>query len=117
MGKLTTHILDLTCGKPAANAKIELKRLCEDKSLTFIKGAFTNKDGRVDAPLLAGEELKSGEYVMEFHAGEYFAEKKANTAEPFLTIVTVRFHLSDPEADYHIPLLLSPFGYQVYRGS
>ncbi|KFE89045.1 5-hydroxyisourate hydrolase [Mycobacterium tuberculosis] len=54
---------------------------------------------------------------MEFHAGDYFAEKKANTAEAFLTIVTVRFHLSDPEADYHIPLLLSPFGYQVYRGS
>ncbi|MFJ9289146.1 hydroxyisourate hydrolase [Bacillus halotolerans] len=117
MGKLTTHILDLTCGKPAANVKIKLKRLNEGESLPLVKEAFTNKDGRVDAPLLAGEELKSGEYVMEFHAGDYFAGKKANTAEPFLTIVTVRFHLSDPEADYHIPLLLSPFGYQVYRGS
>ncbi|MEC1405044.1 hydroxyisourate hydrolase [Bacillus halotolerans] len=115
MGKLTTHILDLTCGKPAANVKIELKRLGEE--VILVKEAFTNDDGRVDAPLLAGEELKSGEYVMEFHAGGYFAGKKANTAEAFLTIVTVRFHLSDPEADYHIPLLLSPFGYQVYRGS
>ncbi|UQZ47265.1 hydroxyisourate hydrolase [Bacillus sp. PK3-037] len=115
MGKLTTHILDLTCGKPAANVKIELKRLGEE--VILVKEAFTNDDGRVDAPLLAGEELKSGEYVMEFHAGDYFAGKKTNTAEPFLTIVTVRFHLSDPEADYHIPLLLSPFGYQVYRGS
>ncbi|KUP35636.1 hydroxyisourate hydrolase [Bacillus halotolerans] len=115
MGKLTTHILDLTCGKPAANVKIELKRLGEE--VILVKEAFTNDDGRVDAPLLAGEELKSGEYVMEFHAGGYFARKKANTAEAFLTIVTVRFHLSDPEADYHIPLLLSPFGYQVYRGS
>ncbi|MCC2528043.1 hydroxyisourate hydrolase [Bacillus halotolerans] len=115
MGKLTTHILDLTCGKPAANVKIELKRLNEE--VIPVKEAFTNDDGRVDAPLLAGEELVSGEYVMEFHAGDYFAGKKANTAEPFLTIVTVRFHLSDPEADYHIPLLLSPFGYQVYRGS
>ncbi|MDP4525867.1 hydroxyisourate hydrolase [Bacillus halotolerans] len=115
MGKLTTHILDLTCGKPAANVKIELKRLGEE--VIPVKEAFTNDDGRVDAPLLAGEELVSGEYVMEFYAGDYFAGKKANTAEPFLTIVTVRFHLSDPEADYHIPLLLSPFGYQVYRGS
>ncbi|WP_350252858.1 hydroxyisourate hydrolase [Bacillus halotolerans] len=115
MGKLTTHILDLTCGKPAANVKIELKRLNEE--VIPVKEAFTNDDGRVDAPLLAGEELVSGEYVMEFHAGDYFAGKKANTAEPFLTIVTVRFHLSDPEADYHIPLLLSPFGYQMYRGS
>lgn len=115
MGKLTTHILDLTCGKPAANVKIELKRLHEE--VIPVKEAFTNDDGRVDAPLLAGEELVSGEYVMEFHAGDYFAGKKANTAEPFLTIVTVRFHLSDPEADYHIPLLLSPFGYQMYRGS
>ncbi|MBL6008284.1 hydroxyisourate hydrolase [Bacillus halotolerans] len=115
MGKLTTHILDLTCGKPAANVKIELKRLNEE--VIPVKEAFTNDDGRVDAPLLAGEELVSGEYVMEFHAGDYFAGKKTNTAEPFLTIVTVRFHLSDPEADYHIPLLLSLFGYQVYRGS
>ncbi|WP_416042837.1 hydroxyisourate hydrolase [Bacillus halotolerans] len=115
MGKLTTHILDLTCGKPAANVKIELKRLNEE--VIPVKEAFTNDDGRVDTPLLAGEELVSGEYVMEFHAGDYFAGKKTNTAEPFLTIVTVRFHLSDPEADYHIPLLLSLFGYQVYRGS
>lgn len=114
MGKLTTHILDLTCGKPAANVKVELKKLDE----SIMKEAYTNNDGRVDVPLLAGEELVSGEYVMEFHAGDYFASKNVNTADqPFLTIVTVRFHLADPEADYHILLLLSPFGYQVYRGS
>ncbi|CAN2249938.1 5-hydroxyisourate hydrolase; also uricase subunit [Bacillus subtilis] len=117
MGKLTTHILDLICGKPAANVKIELKRLGEGSS-SLVKEAFTNDDGRVHAPLLAGEELVSGEYVMEFHAGDYFARKKASTAgQPFLTIITVRFQLADPDADYHIPLLLSPFGYQVYRGS
>ncbi|WP_276731016.1 hydroxyisourate hydrolase [Bacillus sp. (in: firmicutes)] len=116
MGKLTTHILDLTCGKPAANVKIELKRLGEEAIL--VKEASTNADGRVDAPLLADEELVSGEYVMEFHARDYFASQKANTADqPFLTIVTVRFQLADPDAHYHIPLLLSPFGYQVYRGS
>ncbi|MCY7952345.1 hydroxyisourate hydrolase [Bacillus inaquosorum] len=116
MGKLTTHILDLTCGKPAANVKIELKRLGEE--VIFVKEAFTNDDGRVDAPLLTGGELVYGEYVMEFHAGDYFARKKASTAgQPFLTIVTVRFQLADPDTDYHIPLLLSPFGYQVYRGS
>ncbi|NTU27145.1 hydroxyisourate hydrolase [Bacillus tequilensis] len=115
MGKLTTHILDLTCGKPAANVKIELKRLGGESLLTE---AFTNADGRVDAPLLAGEELVPGEYVIEFHAGEYFASKNINTADqPFLTIVTVRFQLADSDANYHIPLLLSPFGYQVYRGS
>ncbi|MCY9374072.1 MULTISPECIES: hydroxyisourate hydrolase [Bacillus] len=116
MGKLTTHILDLTCGKPAANVKIDLKRLGEE--VILVKEAFTNDDGRVDAPLLAGEELVSGEYVIDFHAGDYFASKNVNTADqPFLTIVTVRFHLADSDANYHIPLLLSPFGYQVYRGS
>ncbi|MBK4204335.1 hydroxyisourate hydrolase [Bacillus spizizenii] len=116
MGKLTTHILDLTCGKPAANVKIELKRLGEE--VILVKKTFTNNDGRVDAPLLAGEELVSGEYVMEFHAGDYFASQKVNTPDkPFLTIVTVRFQLANPGANYHIPLLLSPFGYQVYRGS
>ncbi|MHA6488598.1 hydroxyisourate hydrolase [Bacillus cabrialesii] len=116
MGKLTTHILDLSCGKPAANVRIELKRLGEDGDL--VKETFTNDDGRVDAPLLAGKELVSGEYVMEFHAGDYFASQKVSMADqPFLTIVTVRFQLADPDADYHIPLLLSPFGYQVYKGS
>ncbi|MEG7379097.1 hydroxyisourate hydrolase [Bacillus subtilis] len=116
MGKLTTHILDLTCGKPAANVKIELKWPGEEADL--IKEAFTNNDGRVDAPLLAGEELVSGEYVMEFHAGDYFASQNMSSVDqPFLTIVTVRFQLADPDANYHIPLLLSPFGYQVYKGS
>ncbi|KAF1678291.1 MULTISPECIES: hydroxyisourate hydrolase [Bacillus] len=115
MGKLTTHILDLTYGKPAANVKIEVKRL---DGGNLIKEAFTNHDGRVDAPLLAGEELAPGEYIMEFHAGEYFASQNMNAAaQPFLTIVTVRFQLADPDANCHIPLLLSPFGYQVYRGS
>lgn len=55
---------------------------------------------------------------MEFHARDYFASQKVSMADqPFLTIVTVRFQLADPDADYHIPLLLSPFGYQVYKGS
>ncbi|CCU60287.1 hydroxyisourate hydrolase [Bacillus subtilis] len=114
MGKLTTHILDLTSGKPAANVKIEVNRLGE----SILKEVYTNNDGRANVPLLAGEELVSGEYVMEFHAGDYFANKNVNTIDqPFLTIVTVRFQLADPDAHYHIPLLLSPFGYQVYRGS
>ncbi|MGW8263877.1 hydroxyisourate hydrolase, partial [Bacillus sp. LR--39] len=103
MGQLTTHILDLTCGKPAANVKIELKRLGE----SIMKEVYTNNDGRANVPLLADEELVSGEYVMEFHAGEYFANKNVNTVDqPFLTIVTVRFQLADPDAHYHIPLLL-----------
>ncbi|MGC2879115.1 MULTISPECIES: hydroxyisourate hydrolase [Bacillus] len=114
MGKLTTHILDLTSGKPAANVKIEVKRLGE----SILKEVYTNNDGRANVPLLAGEELVSGEYVMEFYAGDYFANKNVNTIDqPFLTIVTIRFQLADPDAHYHIPLLLSPFGYQVYRGS
>ncbi len=91
-----------------------MKRLGEGADL--VKEAFTNDDGRVDAPALAGEELVSGEYVMEFHAGDYFARKSDYGRPAVLTIVTVRFQLADPDTDYHIPLLLSPFGYQMYKG-
>ncbi|MBL3648272.1 hydroxyisourate hydrolase [Bacillus sp. RHFS10] len=82
------------------------------------RDAFANLARRIHRHRASRHARQSGEYVMEFHARDYFASQKVSMADqPFLTIVTVRFQLADPDADYHIRLLLSPFGYQVYKRS
>ena len=117
MGRLTTHVLDTASGRPAAGLRIRLDRIGAG---TFEKlGEFaTNADGRVDGPLLEGESLQVGEYQLLFAAGGYFAQH--DVGEPngrFLGDIPVRFHVADAEAHYHVPLLLSPYGYSTYRGS
>lgn len=119
MTGLTTHILDLTHGTPACNVLIELfiqEANCNSwKKLKVVK---TNSDGRLDAPLLTREEMKVGRYELIFHIGEYFREKEIPLPDPpFLETVPVRFGVSNIDKDYHVPLLISPWGYQVYRGS
>jgi len=120
MGKITTHILDTASGKPAAGIQIILRRAGSDKILTDVK---TNADGRCDNPLLMGEALTPGHYQIDFHVGAYFAATNFTTtgASPggiaFLNVVPVAFGINDAEANYHIPLLISPYGYSTYRGS
>ena len=109
MGKLSTHVLDLLHGRPAAGMKIELRSVGE--SATLIQSAVTNPDGRTEAPLLAGEALLAGEYELTFHVGDYFGEAV------FLDRVPVRFRIGDPAANYHVPLLCTPWAYSTYRGS
>jgi 5-hydroxyisourate hydrolase len=119
MSGLTTHILDLTHGTPARNVKIELL-IQEETSSQWkqLKTAATNSDGRLDAPLLTEEEMTTGSYELIFHVGEYFRQKDTILPEPpFLELVPVRFGISEVHAHYHVPLLVSPWGYQVYRGS
>ena len=108
MNSLTTHVLDIMHGIPAAGMKIELWSLEPSK---LFKSVQTNADGRVDSALLAGEELRSGSYELLFFVGDYFGERH------FLDRVPVRFLISDPSAKYHIPLLVSPWAYSTYRGS
>ena len=108
MSALTTHVLDTMRGRPAAGVKIELWSL--DKK-TLIKTVQTNSDGRTDAPLLEGNSMNAGSYELVFFVGDYFGEKK------FLDRVPVRFNISDPNAKYHVPLLVSPWSYTTYRGS
>jgi 5-hydroxyisourate hydrolase len=119
MSALTTHILDLTHGKPAANVKIDLYVRREFTStLEYRKSVVTNEDGRLNTPLLSGEELKVGEYELVFHIGDYFRTKELELNQPhFLESVPVRFSVNELGAHYHVPLLVSPWGYQVYRGS
>jgi len=118
MSGLTTHILDLTHGKPAANVKVELFYLTGDTADRWqVSTNYTNNDGRLDAPLLTGDETVIGEYELVFHIGEYFRQTSLASEPPFLNTVPVRFGISDVDAHYHVPLLVSPWGYQVYRGS
>ena len=114
MGRLTTHVLDTATGRPAAGLEITLSRVGGD----VIKTVRTNDDGRVDAPLLEGAALTVGGYELVFHAGAYLDGAGQVGTEPrFLDEIPIRFGVSDPDAHYHVPLLLSPFGYSTYRGS
>ena len=116
-GRLTTHVLDTASGKPAAGLSIELYSL-DGESRTRIKSVATNDDGRCDAPLLAGDALKVGEYELVFHAGDYLKGSGAALSEPaFLDVIPIRFGIADADAHYHVPLLISPYGYSTYRGS
>ncbi|PJI53940.1 hydroxyisourate hydrolase, partial [Methylobacterium radiotolerans] len=81
-----------------------------------LASATTNGDGRTDAPLLAGEALTPGTYELVFAVGPYFAGT-ARAERPFLDRVPVRFWVSDPDAKYHVPLLITPWSYATYRGS
>ncbi|MHA1523145.1 MAG: hydroxyisourate hydrolase [Alphaproteobacteria bacterium] len=115
MGRLTTHVLDTSLGRPAGGIKIELFRVGDDKPLAL---ASTNQDGRCPNPLLEGATLTKGTYVLHFHAGAYFDRTGQKQPAPkFLDMVVIRFGISQPDQHYHVPLLLSPFGYSTYRGS
>lgn len=116
MGRLTTHVLDTAVGKPAAGMTIELLRLSDDPAL--LRTAVTNDDGRVDAPILEGEHFQAGLYELRFHAGEYLRKAGTALSEPaFLDVIPIRFGIADASQHYHVPLLLSPYGYSTYRGS
>lgn len=114
--RLTTHVLDTASGRPAEGLKIALYRV-SGNSHEKITEVATNADGRCDAPLLEGEEFRPGEYELVFFAGDYLRTSGAGLPEPlFLDIVQIRFGVAEA-AHYHVPLLLSPFGYSTYRGS
>ena len=116
MGRLTTHVLDTASGKPAAHLKVELFRL--DDEATLLKTIHTNADGRADGPILEGEAFVRGQYELRFHAGDYLRATSAALPEPaFLDVIPICFGIADPSAHYHVPLLLSPYGYSTYRGS
>ena len=116
-GRLTTHVLDTASGKPAAGLSIALYALQGD-ARSLIKSVSTNDDGRCDAPLLEGESMSTGHYEIVFHAGDYLRQIGVSLPEPaFLDIIPIRFGISDADAHYHVPLLISPYGYSTYRGS
>ena len=117
MARLSTHVLDTARGVPAAGVAIEL-HCSENGQRRHVKSSATNADGRTDQPLLAGDRLEPGVYELTFFAGDYLRGLGlALPAPPFLDQIVIRVGLADPEGNYHVPLLLSPYGYSTYRGS
>ncbi len=118
-GQLTTHVLDTASGRPAKGMRIELFRIDGD-SRTHLISTITNEDGRTDERILPPERFSTGLYELEFHAGDYLDRHGYPSEQPrhprFLDIIPIRFHMSE-QSHYHVPLLLSPFGYSTYRGS
>jgi 5-hydroxyisourate hydrolase len=117
-GRLTTHILDTASGKPAAGVTISLFALAANGTATLVSKHVTNADGRCDAPILTGDSMKAGVYELVFEIGAYFRANTVALADPaFLDLIPIRFGLADASAHYHVPLLVSPYGYSTYRGS
>lgn len=115
MGRLTTHVLDTARGRPGAGIQIKLFSLAGGRHL--VASTVTNADGRTDNPLLDDETYRGGGYEIEFAVGSYFAAAGVDAGEPpFLDDVVVRCSLAEA-GNYHIPLLVSPWGYSTYRGS
>ena len=114
MAKLSTHVLDLTRGAPAAGMEIELWRLdtAEPKQLKVV---VTNADGRTDVPLLSDDEMHAGDYQLVFKIQAYFANHGVEAN--FFVYAAVFFRIADRGASYHVPLLVTPWAYSTYRGS
>lgn len=122
LGQLTTHILDTAAGRPAAGVQITLMRIGDDgrPQPPVLAEARSNDDGRCDGPLLQGDDFICGFYEVQFHIGAWFraqAHGRDLPSPPFLDIIPIRFAVADATAHYHVPLLVSPFGYSTYRGS
>nr|WP_316655345.1 hydroxyisourate hydrolase [uncultured Gellertiella sp.] len=118
MTGLTTHVLDTALGKPAEGLQIDLFRI-SGETREKLKTVLTNHDGRVDGgPILVGDSFVTGDYELVFHAGAYLRRLAIPLTTPaFLDVIPIRFGISDITAHYHVPLLLSPYGYSTYRGS
>lgn len=114
-GTLTTHVLDTAAGRPAEGVPMELLEVGSGRAVP-LANSVTNADGRAPAPLLSGAPLRIGVYELRFQVGAYFAGQ-ASGPPPFLDAIPIRFGISEPEAHYHIPLLVSPGAYSTYRGS
>ncbi len=116
-GRLTTHVLDTMAGRPAAGVPVSLFRL-KDGERQAVTTARTNADGRCDAPLLEAGAMTAGTYELCFHVADYFRSCNVDLPDPpFLDVVPIRFGIGDASAHYHVPLLISPYGYSTYRGS
>lgn len=108
MSQITTHILDASLGRPAADVLVEL----QDAAGGEIAAGRTDADGRI--PELGPAQLTPGAYRLRFAVGEYFARSGTET---FYHTVSIDFTVADAAQHYHVPLLLSPFAYSTYRGS
>lgn len=110
---ITVHVLDTSRGKPATRVAVILEQADGKEWRELAKGK-TDDDGRIETLLPKNKPVVAGIYRVTFESGAYFAESKTKTLYPRITVI---FEVADPKEHYHIPLLLSPFGYSTYRGS
>ena len=114
---LTTHVLDLTLGKPADGLEISFFKTEQDSKNAIAK-FVTNSDGRLDTPIFDKSSVRAGWHGMIFHAGKYLIVKhKMKEADLFFNDISISFQINNLKQHYHVPLLLSKFGYSTYRGS
>ena len=111
---ITTHVLDTALGQPASGIEVKLARRDENAEWRELAHGQTNDDGRIMNLLPADFQLVAGVYQMTFDTGSYFNQHATQNFYPF---VSIAFEITHPEQHYHVPLLLSPFGYSTYRGS
>ncbi len=118
MAGVTTHILDVSIGRPAQGVRVELYELGGGSGRTLVADVATNADGRTDQPLISAAGARAGRFELIFHVGDYFRRRGVQLADPpFLDVVPIRFGVADAQAHYHVPLLVSPWSYSTYRGS
>lgn len=121
MGKLTTHVLDVANGTPASGVSYRLFRLHQDVSTTereILASGITNGDGRSASALLTNDQLLTGIYELEFDAARYYRDRGYDLPSPaFTEVAVIRFGVADENANYHVPLLMTPWSYSTYRGS
>ena len=114
MSTLSTHVLDTSLGRPAAGVRVILEQMDDTGLVVSLGVGETDADGRLRDLMPAGQALEPGDYRLRFDVREYFALTKRET---FYPSVMVEFTITVPAAHYHVPLLLSPYGYSTYRGS
>jgi 5-hydroxyisourate hydrolase len=116
MGQLTTHVLDTTAGVPAAGVLIEVHELLPG-AMELRASVRTGPDGRCRDPLIAGDVFRSGRFALTFHVADYFRGRGVQLPQPaFIEVAVIRIGIAHPEQHYHVPLLVSPWSYSVYRG-
>lgn len=112
--KITTHILDISQGKPAAGVLVKLEVRASENQWQILGTAETNADGRTPDLTPPASNTEAGVYRLTFETNKYFSSKQITAFYPF---VQIAFEIKNPAEHYHVPLLLSPYGYSTYRGS
>jgi hydroxyisourate hydrolase len=116
MGQLTTHVLDISAGLPAAGLAIDVHEWLSEAP-TLLMTVTTGRDGRAPAPLVSGAAFRAGRYTLTFHIAVYFRARGVMLPEPaFIEEAVIRIGIAHPDQHYHVPLLIAPWSYSVYRG-
>ena len=115
MTKLTTHCLDTFSGKPAKGVKVDVYSVSGKREK--LNSIVLNNNGRSEKPLIEGANFKEGQYELVFFVGDYFKKITDLPATPFLNEIVIKFGVSNSKEHYHVPLLVTPWSYSIYRGS